>query len=54
MTNVQFEKTRQPTKKERNLYKRWIKYLSDSNLNEEEIKKRASTYTLNGEKPELE
>jgi len=36
---------RKPTKKEKALYRRWVKYLSDSNMTEDEVHNRAAEYT---------
>ena len=36
---------REPTRKERALYQRWIAYLKDSRLSEDEIHRRAADFT---------
>jgi len=40
--------TRQPTKREAKLYRRWVKYLSDSKLSESEIHSRAASFAEQG------
>jgi hypothetical protein len=42
--------TRKPTKKEMNLFNKWIAYLSDSHLSKDEVYKRAANYTAKGKK----
>lgn len=44
---------RQPTRKERGLYQRWVKYLKDSKLNEQQIHERAARLTEQGRQPDL-
>lgn len=55
MYNIDFSSLRpvkrQPTKKEAALYRRWVQYLSNSKLSEDEIHKRAEYYTVLGEQP---
>jgi len=46
-------KKRKPTRKERALYKRWRKYLSDSRLSIDEQHRRAATYTAQKKEPNL-
>ena len=43
--------TREPTRKEKNLFHKWVAYLSDSRLSKEEVYKRAATYAARGETP---
>jgi hypothetical protein len=43
---------RQPTRKEQSLYRRWVRYLTDSKLSTEEIHRRAAAFTAAGHKPE--
>jgi len=38
-------------KKQAKLYKQWKRYLSDSRLNEDEIVRRAKSFTKKGMKP---
>jgi hypothetical protein len=42
---------REPTKKEMNLFNKWVAYLSDSHLSKDEVYKRATAYTTSGEQP---
>jgi len=42
---------REPTKKEMNLFNKWVSYLSDSRLTKDEIYKRAATYAARGDQP---
>lgn len=42
-----------PTRKERGRYQRWLKYLKDSKLNEEQIHERATRLTEQGRDPDL-
>lgn len=42
---------RKPTKKELKLYNRWVAYLRDSRLNNEEIYRRARSFTEQGRTP---
>ena len=49
--SIEFEKPKQPSKKQAKAYKAWVKYLSDSRLSGAEIKKRAGDYTTQGLKP---
>jgi len=44
--------TRQPTKKGAARYRRWVRYLKDSKLSEEEIHKRAAAFTQQKRDPE--
>lgn len=44
---------RKPTRKERGRYQRWVKYLSDSKLTEQQIHERAARLTEQGREPEL-
>lgn len=46
--------TRMPTKKEAALYRRWVKYLSNSNLSENEIHSRAASFASQGRKPDAD
>lgn len=41
---------RKPTRKETSLYRGWVKYLSDSKLNDSEIHKRAATFAARHKK----
>jgi hypothetical protein len=43
----------QPTRKERGRYQRWVKYLKDSRLTEEQIHERATRLTEQGREPDL-
>ena len=48
MTKIDFSElrpVRKPTKKEKALYRRWLKYLIDSQLSEDEVHNRAAEYT---------
>lgn len=36
---------RQPTRRERGLYQRWVAYLKDSRLSNDEIHRRAASFT---------
>ena len=42
---------RRPTKKEKARYQRWVKYLKDSKLSEEQIHERAARFTEQGREP---
>lgn len=42
---------RKPTRKERGRYQRWVKYLSDSRLSEDEIHNRAAQFAAQGREP---
>lgn len=42
---------RQPTKKEKARYKRWVKYLSNSRLSESEVHQRAAAFTSQKKEP---
>jgi hypothetical protein len=44
--------TRKPNKKELNRYQRWVKYLKDSKLTQEEIHKRAIRLTEQNRDPD--
>lgn len=44
---------RQPTRKERGRYQRWVKYLKDSKLSEQQIHERAARLTEQGREPDL-
>lgn len=52
MSDIDFSglkpKKRKPTRKEAARYKRWVKYLSDSRLSEDEIHSRAKAFTKRG------
>lgn len=54
MSKVDFSslRPRRPlTRRETARYRRWVRYLKDSKLSEEEIHKRASQYALKREPP---
>lgn len=42
-----------PSQKERGRYQRWVKYLKDSRLTEEQIHERAARLTEQGRDPEF-
>ena len=44
---------RKPTQKERGRYQRWVKYLTDSRLTQEQIHERATRLTEQGREPDL-
>lgn len=44
---------RKPTRKERGRYQRWVKYLKESKLSEEQIHERAARLTEQGRDPEF-
>lgn len=48
---IQFKPAIKPTKKQAELYKKWTKYLNDSKLSKDEIRKRAAEYAKQGRKP---
>jgi hypothetical protein len=51
MDNIDFSSLRpkrQPTRRERGLYQRWVAYLKDSRLTEDEIHSRAAAFTEQG------
>ena len=43
--------SRQPTRKEKGRYQRWVKYLTDSKLTQEQIHERATRLTEQGREP---
>ena len=45
---------RTPTRKEAALYRRWVTYLKDSKLSEDEIHRRASQFTAQRRNPTAE
>jgi hypothetical protein len=54
MTDIDFsslQRKRKPTKKEAKVYRAWVKYLSDSRLEDWEIHRRAKYFTEQGHKP---
>lgn len=55
MSDIDFSqfapKLRQPTKKEKARYQRWVAYLSDSRLSKKEIHNRAAKYASMGKEP---
>lgn len=46
-------KSRRPTRKERGRYERWVDYLRDTKLTEDQIHQRAEQLTNAGRDPEL-
>lgn len=42
---------RQPTRKEKGRYQRWVKYLTDSKLTQEQIHERATRLAEQGREP---
>jgi hypothetical protein len=44
---------REPTRKERGRYQRWVKYLKDSKLSEQQIHERAARLAEQGREPDL-
>lgn len=44
---------RKPTTKEANRYKRWVKYLKDSKLTDQQIHERATRLTEQGRDPDF-
>lgn len=47
MGNVDFSsmrRQRQPTRRERGLYQKWVRYLKNSRLTEDEIHRRAASF----------
>jgi hypothetical protein len=45
--------TREPTRKEKGRYQRWVKYLKDSKLSEQQIHERAARLTEQGRDPDF-
>jgi hypothetical protein len=43
---------RPPTRKERGRYQRWVRYLKDSRLTEEDIHQRAANFAEKGWEPD--
>lgn len=54
MTRVDFDSLRtkrKPTRREAARYRRWVKYLKDSRLGDNEIHRRAASLTQQGKDP---
>lgn len=53
MSEINFPKApkKSPTKKQMRLFNRWVAYLSDSKLSQDEIYNRAAKYAEQGLKP---
>lgn len=48
MRNIDFSsmrRRRQPTRRERALYQKWVRYLKNSRLTDDEVHRRAASFT---------